>query len=72
MLLAIKAGNRLKEHSAPDPITLSIRESRIHCTVENETVEVGPETVLTCDARVWHAGEAISDAVCLISVATGE
>lgn len=68
----MKAGNRLEEHSAPDPVTLSVRESRIRCTVENETVEVGPETVLTCDARVRHAGEAISDAVCLTSVATGE
>jgi quercetin dioxygenase-like cupin family protein len=68
----MKAGNRLEEHSAPDPITLSVREGHIRCTVESETVEVGPETVLTCDARACHAGEAISDAVCLVSVATGE
>ncbi len=72
VLLAMKAGDRLEEHSAPGPITLSVREGRIHFTAEGETVEAGPETVLTCDARVRHAGEAISDAVCLTSVATGE
>jgi hypothetical protein len=34
-------------------------------------LEAGPETLLACDAGVRHAVEAIDDAVCLVSVATG-
>lgn len=71
VLLAMKAGDRLEEHSAPGPITLSVREGRVLFTVEGEAVEAGPETVLACDAKVRHSVEALSDAVCLLHVATG-
>ena len=70
VLLAMKAGDKLEEHSAPGPIALSVREGRIPFTAEGEpAVEAGPETMLACDAGVRHAVEALSDAVCLISVA---
>ncbi len=63
VLLAMKAGNRLEEHSAPGPLALSVREGRIRFTAEGETaVEAGPETMLACDAGVHHAEEALSDA----------
>ena len=72
VLLATKAGYKLEEHSAPGPLALSVREGRIRFTAEGEpAVEAGPETTLACDAGVRHAVEALSDAVCLISVATG-
>ncbi len=71
VLLAMKAGDRLEEHAVPGAITLSVREGRIRFTAEGEVVEAGPETVLTCDAGVRHAVEAISDAVCLVNIATG-
>ena len=72
VLLAMKEGDRLEEHSTPGPITLAVREGRIRFTAEGEAaVEAGPETALACDAGVRHAVEALSDAVCLISVATG-
>ena len=72
VLLAMKAGDRLEEHSAPGPIALSVREGRIRFTAKGEAaLEAGPETMLACDAGVRHAVEALSDAVCLISVATG-
>lgn len=72
VLLAMKAGDRFEEHSAPGPIALSVREGRIRFTAEGEAaLEAGPETMLACDAGVRHAVEALSDDVCLISVATG-
>lgn len=71
VLLAMRAGDRLEEHSAPGPITLMVREGRIRFTAEGETVEAGTETVLTCDAKVPHTVEALSDTVCLLNVATG-
>lgn len=71
VLLAMKAGDRLEEHSAPGPIALMIREGRIRFMAEDETVEAGPETMLTCDAGVRHTVEALSDAVCLLNIASG-
>ncbi len=72
VLLVMKAGDRLEEHSAPGPIALTIRKGRIRFTAEGEKdVEAGPETALTCDAGVRHSVEAVSDAVCLLNVASG-
>jgi quercetin dioxygenase-like cupin family protein len=71
VLLAMKAGDGLEDHSAPGPISLVIREGRIRFTAEGKVVEAGPETVLTCDSQVPHTVEALSDAACLLTVATG-
>jgi quercetin dioxygenase-like cupin family protein len=71
VLLAMRAGDRLEEHSAPGPISLVVREGRIRFTAEGEAIEAGPETVLTCDAKVRHSVEALGDAVCLLTLATG-
>jgi quercetin dioxygenase-like cupin family protein len=71
VLLAMKAGDRLEEHSAPGPISLVVREGRIRFSAEGETVEAGPEMVLTCEAGIRHEVEALSDTVCLLNVASG-
>lgn len=50
VLLAMRAGDRLEEHSAPGPISLVVREGRIRFTAEGEpAVEAGSETMLACD-----------------------
>lgn len=70
VLLVMKAGDRLEEHAAPGPLSLSIREGRVRFeAAEEEVVEAGPEVLLTCDARVRHTVEAVSDAVCLLTIA---
>ena len=71
VLLAMKAGDSLEEHSAPGQISLVVREGRIRFTAEGEAIEAGPATVLTCDAKIRYSVEALSDAVCLLTVATG-
>ena len=71
VLLVMKEGDRLEEHAAPGPISLAVREGRVRFTTADDSVEAGPETLLTCDAGVRHAVEALGDAVCLLSVATG-
>ena len=71
VLLVMKAGDRLEEHAAPGPISLVVREGRIRFAAEGETVEAGPKRVITCDAGVRHSVEALSDAVCLLNVASG-
>jgi quercetin dioxygenase-like cupin family protein len=70
VLLAMRSGDSLEEHSAPGPISLVVREGRIRFTAEGGAIEAGPETVLTCDANVRHSVEALSDAVCLLTLAT--
>lgn len=72
VLLAMRAGDGLQEHSAPGPISLSVREGRIRFTASGETFEAGPEEILTCDAGVPHAVEALEDAVCVVTIATGK
>jgi quercetin dioxygenase-like cupin family protein len=72
VLLVMKAGDRLDEHFAPGPISLSVQEGRIRFTVMDEVVEAGTETMLACDARVHHSVEALNDAVCLLHVAAGD
>jgi hypothetical protein len=37
--------------------------------VAEEVAEAGSDTLLTCDARVRHTVEALSDAVCLLTIA---
>lgn len=71
VLLVMKTGGRLEEHSAPGPFSLSVRAGRVRFEAEGETVEAGPETLLTCDAGVRHTVEALDDAVCVLTVAAG-
>src|SRR5688572_8690679 len=77
VLLVMKAGDRLEEHAAPGPLSLSVREGRIRFMmaeeveekVEEKVAEAGSDTLLTCDAGVRHTVEALSDAVCLLTIA---
>lgn len=71
VLLVMKTGDRLEEHTAPGPISLSVREGSIRFEASGETVEADPGVLLTCDADVPHTVEALSDAVCLLTVAVG-
>jgi quercetin dioxygenase-like cupin family protein len=71
VLLVMKEGDRLDEHSAPGPITLSVHEGRIRFSAADEDVEAEAGTVLACDARVRHSVEALGEAVCLLNVVTG-
>ena len=69
VLLVMKAGDRLEEHAAPGPFSLSVREGRIRFMVAEKVAEAGSDTLLTCDAGVRHKVEALSDAVCLLTIA---
>jgi quercetin dioxygenase-like cupin family protein len=71
VLLVMKEGDRLDEHSAPGPITLSVHEGRIRFSTADKSVEAETGTVLACDAGVRLSVEALGEAVCLLNVATG-
>lgn len=69
VLLVMRAGDRLDEHSAPGPISVAVREGRIRFTTADDEVEAGTQTLISCDANVEHAVEALEDAVCLVTIA---
>jgi quercetin dioxygenase-like cupin family protein len=71
VLLVIKEGDRLDEHTAPGPITLIVHEGRIRFSAADKDVEAEAGTVIACDAGVRHSVEALGDAVCLLNVAVG-
>jgi quercetin dioxygenase-like cupin family protein len=71
VLLVMKEGDQLEEHSAPGPVTLSVHEGRIRFSAADENIEAEAGTVLACDAGVRHSVEALGEAVCLLNVATG-
>jgi quercetin dioxygenase-like cupin family protein len=71
VLLVMKPGDRLEEHAAPGPFSLSVREGHIRFEAAEEVVQAGPEDLLTCDAGVRHTVEALNDAVCLLTIAGG-
>jgi quercetin dioxygenase-like cupin family protein len=69
VLLVMRAGDRLEEHAAPGPLSLSVREGSIRFVAGEEVVEAESDTLLTCDAGVRHSVVALSDAVCLLTIA---
>src|SRR5215210_2484486 len=71
VLLVMKEGDRLDEHSAPGPITLMVHEGRIRFSAADENVVAEAGTVLACNAGVRHTVEALGEAVCLLNVAKG-
>jgi quercetin dioxygenase-like cupin family protein len=71
VLMVMKGGDRLEEHAAPGPITLSVREGRVRFTTAEAAVEAGPDELIACDPGVPHSVEAVTDAICLLHL-TGE
>ncbi len=63
VLLVMKKGDRLDEHPAPGPITLSVHEGRIRFSTADENVEAEAGTVLACNAGVRRSVEALGDTV---------
>jgi len=66
VLMVMKGGDRLEEHAAPGPITLSVREGRVRFTTAEVAVEAGPGELIACDPGVPHSVEAVTDAICLL------
>lgn len=70
VLMVMKADDRLEEHAAPGPFSLGVREGHVRFEAEGEeAVEAEAGTLLTCDAGIRHTVEAVSDAVCLLTIA---
>ena len=72
VLLVMRSGDKLDEHGGPGPISVVVREGSIRFTTPDGSVEAGRGAMLTCDAGVRHAVEALEDAVCVLTIAVGK
>src|SRR5918994_4116508 len=68
VLVVMKAGDRLEEHAAPGPFSLSVREGRIRFEAADAVVEAGPEGLLTFGNGVGDTGVGLCDAVLVLTI----
>lgn len=69
-VLALVAGARLQEHESPGAATLQVLRGRVRLAADVDRWELGELDLLAIPAR-RHGLEALTDAVVLLTVATG-
>jgi quercetin dioxygenase-like cupin family protein len=55
VLITMRAGTELAEHSAPGPITVQPLQGRFTLNVEGEEQEITPGTLVAVEERTPHA-----------------
>lgn len=68
VLVGMKAGTDLIEHTAPGPITIQPIRGRFTASVDGVEHPVALETVLAIDAEVRHSVRADEDGVFLLTI----
>lgn len=71
VVLGMRTGDRLEEHSGPGPVALSVGKGRFRFMAAGEAIEVDPETLLARGDGVRRSVEALGANICLLNVATG-
>src|SRR4051812_31267577 len=61
VLVVMKAGDRLEEHAAPGPFSLSVREGRIRFEAAEAVVEAGAEALLPFGNRGGGTGGGLGE-----------
>lgn len=69
LLVALKAGSGLPDHTAPGPISVLVLDGRVAFTSQGERLELGPHELVTLPARVPHEVMALEDSAILITIA---
>lgn len=68
VLVTMRAGTELQEHSAPATITVQPVQGRISFLVEAEERELAPGSLVTVEAGVRHTVRAIEDGAFLLTI----
>lgn len=68
VLLAMQAGDHLREHHAPGPITLHAIRGRVRFTTADQSVELVAQTVVALDGGISHTVEALEESLCLLTI----
>jgi quercetin dioxygenase-like cupin family protein len=68
VLVTLRAGELLREHAAPGPITIQVLRGRFGVRVEGEECEVGPGGLVAIETRIGHAVRALEDGAFLLTI----
>ena len=69
VLTVLRRGAVLREHHAPAPTTLQVVSGRMALRAGERTLTLGPGDVVTMEAGLPHAGEALEDTAFLLTIA---
>lgn len=69
VLVTMRGGTELHEHTAPGVITIQALQGRFAVTVEGEEREMATGAFIALDADVRHAVRAIEDGAFLLTIA---
>lgn len=68
VLVTMRSGIALHEHTAPGPITIHTLRGRFGVTFEQQEREIGPGDILSLAAGVRHAVNTIEDGAFLLTI----
>jgi quercetin dioxygenase-like cupin family protein len=68
VLMALKAGAKLKEHQASGPISIQALDGIIRLRVDQGSVELTPGELLMLESGIPHDVDAVQDAMFLLTI----
>lgn len=68
VLMTLKAGGRMEEHSASGPTSIHVIEGVIRIHLANGQSNLGPGSLLTMESAVRHEVEAVEDSAFLLTI----
>lgn len=68
VLVTMRAGEALREHAAPGPLTIQALRGRFAARVDGEEREIGPGGLVAIETRVPHAVRALADGAFLLTI----
>ncbi len=70
VLVTMREGASLHEHSAPGHITIHVLEGEMTVTVEDDEIKLTPGGMIAIGATVRHAVHAMSDGAFLLTISS--
>jgi quercetin dioxygenase-like cupin family protein len=68
VLMALKAGGRMEEHSASGPSSIHVIEGLVRVHLGDRQAELGPGYLLALESAVRHDVEALEDSAFLLTL----
>ncbi len=68
VLITMRAGATLHDHTAPGPITIQALQGRIRVSVNDDVHEMASGTMIAIEANMIHAVEAVEDGAFLLTI----